>query len=62
VPPKMRHSAASLVRASGVRLQIVSGVIDHAPNRMTVDAYGHILASDREAAANGMDQASWNGI
>jgi hypothetical protein len=29
---------------------------------MTADVYGHILAPDREAAADAMDQALWNGV
>jgi integrase len=47
--------------ASGVKLQVVSEVLGHASIRMTADVYGHILAPDREAAANAMDQALWSG-
>lgn len=60
-PHELRHSAASLMLASGVKLQVVSEVLGHASIRMTADVYGHILAPDREAAAEAMDQALWNG-
>jgi integrase len=59
-PHELRHSAASLMLASGVKLQVVSEVLGHASIRMTADVYGHILAPDREAAADAMDQALWN--
>jgi len=60
-PHELRHSAASLMLASGVKLQVVSEVLGHASIRMTADVYGHILAPDREAAADAMDRALWNG-
>jgi len=46
--------------ASGVKLQVVSEVLGHASIRMTADVYGHILAPDREAAADAMDRALWS--
>ena len=61
-PHELRHSAASLMLASGVKLQVVSEVLGHASIRMTADVYGHILAPDREAAADAMDQALWSGV
>jgi integrase len=60
-PHELRHSAASLMLANGVKLQVVSEVLGHASIRMTADVYGHILAPDREAAADAMDQALWSG-
>jgi len=60
-PHELRHSAASLMLASGVKLQVVSEVLGHASIRMTADVYGHILAPDREAAADAMDKALWRG-
>lgn len=60
-PHELRHSAASLMLASGVKLQVVSEVLGHASIRMTADVYGHILAPDREAAADAMDQVLWDG-
>jgi integrase len=50
-PHELRHSAASLMLAEGVKLQVVSEVLGHSSIRMTADVYGHILAPDREAAA-----------
>jgi integrase len=61
-PHELRHSAASLMLASGVKLQVVREVLGHASIRMTADVYGHILAPDREAAADAIDQALWNGV
>ncbi|HWD96533.1 MAG TPA: tyrosine-type recombinase/integrase, partial [Acidimicrobiales bacterium] len=42
-PHELRHSAASLMLASGVKIQVVSEVLGHASIRMTADVYGHIL-------------------
>ena len=58
-PHELRHSAASLMLASEVKLQVVSEVLGHASIRMTADVYGHILDPDREAAAVAMDEALW---
>jgi integrase len=58
-PHEPRHSAASLMLAQGVKLQGVSDVLGHASIRMTADVYGHILAPDREAAADAMSAALW---
>jgi integrase len=59
-PHELRHSAASLMLAQGVKLQVVSEVLGHASIRMTADVYGHILAPDREAAAKAMSDMLWN--
>lgn len=56
---ELRHSAASLMLAMGVPLQVVSEVLGHASIRMTADVYGHILAPDRQAAADAMSTALW---
>jgi integrase len=58
-PHELRHSAASLMLAQGVKLQVVSEVLGHSSIRMTADVYGHILAPDREAAAQAMDDVLW---
>lgn len=58
-PHELRHSAASLMLAQGVKLQVVSEVLGHSSIRMTADVYGHILAPDREAAAVAMGEALW---
>lgn len=58
-PHELRHSAASLMLAQGVKLQVVSEVLGHASIRMTADVYGHVLAPDRRAAAGAMDEVLW---
>ncbi len=47
--------------AQGVKLQVVSEVLGHSSIRMTADVYGHILAPDRQAAAEAMTVALWSG-
>ena len=58
-PHELRHSAASLMLAQGVKLQVVSEVLGHSSIRMTADVYGHILAPDRQAAADAMTDLLW---
>jgi integrase len=58
-PHELRHSAASLMLAQGVKLQVVSEVLGHSSIRMTADVYGHVLAPDRRAAANAMGETLW---
>jgi integrase len=60
-PHELRHSAASLMLAQGVKLQVVSQVLGHASIRMTADVYGHILDPDREDAAKAMVGILWSG-
>jgi integrase len=59
-PHELRHSAASLMLAEGVKLQVVSEILGHSSIRMTADVYGHILAPDREAAAQAMGSVLWD--
>ncbi|MHB8827133.1 MAG: site-specific integrase [Acidimicrobiales bacterium] len=58
-PHELRHSAASLMLANGVKLQVVSQVLGHSSIRMTADVYGHILDPDREQAAKAMAAVLW---
>lgn len=58
-PHELRHSAASLMLAQGVKLQVVSEVLGHSSIRLTADVYGHILAPDRQSAADAMSTALW---
>jgi integrase len=58
-PHELRHSAASLMLAQGVKVQVVSDVLGHSSIRMTADVYGHILAPDRQGAANAMSTVLW---
>ena len=59
-PHELRHSAASLMLAQGVPIQVVADVLGHASIRMTADVYGHILAPDRQAAADAMGSLLWS--
>jgi integrase len=56
---ELRHSAASLMLAQGVKLQVVSEVLGHSSIRMTADVYGHILDPDRRSAAAAMADVIW---
>ena len=58
-PHELRHSAASLMMAAGVPLQVASDVLGHASIRITADVYGHILAPQREAAAAAIAGTLW---
>jgi integrase len=59
-PHELRHSAASLMLAQGVKIQVVSEVLGHSSIRMTADVYGHVLAPDRQAAADAMGSLLWD--
>ena len=59
-PHELRHSAASLMLAQGVKLQVVSDVLGHSSIRMTADVYGHILEPDRRSAAEAMSTTLWS--
>jgi integrase len=50
-PHELRHTAASLMLANGVPLQMVSDILGHASTRITSDVYGHGLAPYRQEAA-----------
>ena len=56
---ELRHSAASLMLAQGVKLQVVSDVLGHSSIRMTADVYGHLLDPDRESAAAAITEVLW---
>ena len=58
-PHEMRHSAASLLLAMGVPLEVVSEMLGHASIRITKDVYGHLLEPARREAATAME-ALWN--
>ena len=60
-PHELRHSAASLMLAQGVKIQVVSQVLGHSSIRMTADVYGHILDPDRKEAADAMGSMLWEG-
>jgi integrase len=53
-PHELRHSAASLLLAQGVRLEVVSETLGHASIRITKDVYGHLLEPAKVEAADAM--------
>ena len=59
-PHELRHSAASLMLAQGVKIQVVSQVLGHSSIRMTADVYGHLLDPDRKEAAKAMGAMLWD--
>jgi integrase len=59
-PHELRHSAASIMLAQGVPLEVVSDILGHSSIRMTADVYGHILEPQRRAAADAMETALWS--
>ena len=59
-PHELRHSAASLMLAQGVKLHVVSQVLGHSSIRITSDVYGHLLEPDREQAALALGALLWD--
>lgn len=55
-PHEMRHSAASLLLAQGVPLEVVSEVLGHSSIRITKDVYGHLLEGQIRSAADAMER------
>ncbi len=53
-PHELRHSAATLMLATGIPLQVVSAVLGHASIRITGDVYGHVLDPQRQNAADAL--------
>lgn len=58
-PNELRHSAATIMLAQGVPLNVVSKVLGHTSIRIAADVYGHTVASQTEAAAAAMATALW---
>jgi integrase len=56
-PHELRHSAASIMLAEGVPIEVVSDVLGHSSIRMTADVYAHLLEPQRKAAADAMAAA-----
>lgn len=54
-PHEFRHSAATLMLATGTPLQVVSAVLGHALIRITSDVYRHVLDPQRQDAADALD-------
>jgi integrase len=51
----LRHSAASLLIASGVQLAEVSMLLGHSELRVTADLYSHLQQQTAASAAQHMD-------
>ncbi|WP_298346704.1 tyrosine-type recombinase/integrase [Ferrimicrobium sp.] len=51
---ELRHSAASLLLAQGVRLEEVSELVGHASIRVTADVYGHLQPERLRAATEAL--------
>jgi integrase len=58
-PHELRHSAASIMLAAGVPLEVVSRVLGHASIRITADVYGHMMDPQRQQAADAMSAVLW---
>jgi integrase len=56
---ELRHSSASLMLAQGVPLEVVSDVLGHSGIAITKDVYGHIMAAQKQDAADAMGRALW---
>ena len=54
-PHELRHTAASLMLASGVPLEVVSKVLGHSTVSVTADVYSHFLPAAYQDAAVKMD-------
>jgi len=58
-PNELRHSAASIMLAQGVPLEVVSEILGHTSIRITKDVYGHIGEGQRRGAADAIAGALW---
>lgn len=58
-PHELRYSAASLMLAAGVQLEVVSNILGHSSIRMTADTDGHIRTPQRQAVAGAMAGVLW---
>jgi integrase len=52
----LRHSAASMMLADGLPLNVVSDILGHSLTSTTVDIYAHVAPAAREEAAAAMDR------
>jgi integrase len=59
-PHELRHSAATLMLAQGVAIEVVAEVLGHSSIRMTADVYTHVQAPQRKLAATAMESALWS--
>ena len=54
-PHDLRHTAASLMIASGASIKAVQRQLGHASATMTLDRYGHLYEDDLDAMAVALD-------
>jgi integrase len=52
----LRHSAASIMLADGLPLNLVSDILGHSLTSTTVDIYAHVAPAARKEAASAMDR------
>lgn len=55
-PHELRHSAASLLSAAGLRLEEIADVLGHSSTRMTGDVYRHAVLPAVSAGVRSMEQ------
>jgi integrase len=53
---ELRHTAASLMIASGANVKTVQSQLGHKTATMTLDQYGHLFPDDLDAVADKMDE------
>jgi len=58
-PNELRHSAASIMLAQGVPIEVVSEILGHTSIRITKDVYGHIGEKQRRGATEAISVALW---
>jgi integrase len=58
-PNELRHSAASLMLAQDVAIEVVSEILGHTSIRITKDVYGHIGEKQRRGATEAIAEALW---
>ncbi|HEU5438769.1 MAG TPA: site-specific integrase [Ktedonobacterales bacterium] len=51
----LRHTAATLLLASGVNVKVVSEMLGHSSVSITLNIYAHVLPHMRQSAASAMD-------
>jgi integrase len=51
----MRHTAATILRAKGVHVKLVSEMLGHSTIVLTLDTYSHVIPAMHADAAAAMD-------
>jgi integrase len=51
----MRHTAATILRAKGVHVKLVSEMLGHSTITLTLDTYSHVIPAMHGDAAAAMD-------